>query len=118
MRYIIIGGSAAGVSTIEAIRSLDRESPIELFTDEEMPLYSRVLLTYYIAGALSEDELHFRPLEFFKEKGVTPHLGERVQRIFPDSKSIQTEEGKDYSFDRLLIATGSSPKTLDIPGVD
>ncbi|MFQ5842257.1 MAG: NAD(P)/FAD-dependent oxidoreductase, partial [Thermodesulfobacteriota bacterium] len=118
MRYIIIGGSAAGVSTIEAIRSLDRESPIELFTDEEMPLYSRVLLTYYIAGALSKDELHFRPLEFFKEKGVTPHLGERVQRIFPDSKSIQTEDGKDYSFDRLLIATGSSPKTLDIPGVD
>jgi NADPH-dependent 2,4-dienoyl-CoA reductase/sulfur reductase-like enzyme len=35
MRYIIIGGSAAGVSAIEAIRSLDRSSPIELFTDEE-----------------------------------------------------------------------------------
>jgi len=118
MRYIIIGGSAAGVSAIEAIRSLDRTSQIELFTDEETPLYSRVLLTYYIAGALSKEELHFRPLEFFKENGVTPHLGERVQRVSPDSKSIQTEDGKNHTFDKLLIATGSSPKTLDIPGVD
>ncbi len=118
MRYAIIGGSAAGVSAIEAIRSLDVTSPIELFSDEETPLYSRVLLTYYIAGALSKEQLNFRPLEFFKENNVTPHLGERVQSVSPDSKSIRTEAGKDYPFDRLLIATGSSPKALDIPGVD
>ena len=118
MRYIIIGGSAAGVSTIEAIRSLDRTSQIDLFTDEETPLYSRVLLTYYIAGALSKEEVHFRPLEFFKENNVTPHLGTRVKTVSPDSKSIQTEDGKRHTFDRLLIATGSSPKMLDIPGVD
>jgi nitrite reductase (NADH) large subunit len=118
MRYVIIGGSAAGVSAIEAIRSLDATSSIELFSDEETPLYSRVLLTYYIAGALSKEGLHFRPLEFFKENNVTPHLGETVATVSPDSKSIQTEDGKDYSFDKLLIATGSSPKALDIPGVD
>ncbi|MFB0508056.1 MAG: NAD(P)/FAD-dependent oxidoreductase [Thermodesulfobacteriota bacterium] len=118
MRYIIIGGSAAGVSTIEAIRSLDRTSQIELFTDEETPLYSRVLLTYYIAGALPKEELHFRPLDFFKENGVTPHLGTRVKTVSPGSKSILTEDGKSYTYDKLLIATGSSPKMLDIPGVD
>ncbi len=118
MRYVIIGGSAAGVSAIEAIRSLDRTSQIELFTDEETPLYSRVLLTYYIANVISKEELQFRPLEFFKENNVTAHLGERVKTVSPDSKSIQTEDGKDHAFDKLLIATGSSPKMLDIPGVD
>jgi len=118
MRYIIIGGSAAGVSAIEAIRSLDRTSQIELFTDEETPLYSRVLLTYYIAGALPKEELHFRPLEFFQENTVTPHLGTRVKTVSPDSKSIQTEDGKSYAYDKLLIATGSSPKKLDTPGAD
>lgn len=118
MRYIIIGGSAAGVSAIEAIRSLDRTSQIELFTDEETPLYSRVLLTYYIAGALPKEELHFRPLEFFKENNVTPHLGTRVKTVSPGSKSIQTEDGKSYAYDKLLIATGSSPKKLDTPGAD
>ncbi len=118
MRYIIIGGSAAGVSAIEAIRSLDRTSQIELFTDEETPLYSRVLLTYYIAGALPKEELHFRPLEFFKENTVTPYLGTRVKTVSPDSKSIQTEDGRAYKFDKLLIATGSSPKKLDTLGAD
>ncbi|MFX1553430.1 MAG: NAD(P)/FAD-dependent oxidoreductase, partial [Promethearchaeota archaeon] len=118
MRYVIIGGSAAGVSAIEAIRSVDRSSQIELFTDEELPLYSRVLLTYYIAGAISKEELHFRPPEFFKENNVTPHLGKRVKTVSPDSKSIGTEDGKSHGFDKLLIATGSSPKALNIPGVD
>jgi NAD(P)H-nitrite reductase large subunit len=118
MRYVIIGGSAAGISAVEAIRSVDRTSPIELFSNEGTPFYSRVLLSYYIAGAISKEELHFRPLEFFTENKVTAHLGQRVQSVLPDSKLIRTEDGKEYPFDKLLIATGSSPKILDIPGKD
>ena len=118
MRYIIIGGSAAGISAVEAIRSVDRTSPIELFSSEGTPFYSRVLLSYYIAGAITREELHFRPLEFFSENRVTAHLGQRVERVLPESKSIKTEDGKEHPFDKLLIATGSSPKTLDIPGKD
>jgi NAD(P)H-nitrite reductase large subunit len=116
MRYIIIGGSAAGISAVEAIRSVDRTSPIELFSSEGTPFYSRVLLSYYIAGSITKDELHFRPLEFFSENKVTAHLGQRVEKVLPDSKSIRMEDGREYPFDRLLIATGSSPKILDIPG--
>ena len=116
MRYIIIGGSAAGISAVEAIRSVDRTSPIELFSSEGTPFYSRVLLSYYIAGAITKDELHFRPLEFFSENKVTAHLGQKVERVLPESKTITMEDGREYPFDRLLIATGSSPKILDIPG--
>jgi nitrite reductase (NADH) large subunit len=118
MRYIIIGGSAAGVSAVEAIRSVDLTSEIELFSGEHTPLYSRVLLSYYIAEMLSKEELNFRPLDFFKENNVIAHLGQKVQMVFPDAKSIQTEDGRDHPYDRLLIATGSSAKLLDIPGVD
>ena len=116
MRYIIIGGSAAGISAVEAIRSVDRTSPIELFSSEGTPFYSRVLLSYYIAGAITKEELHFRPLEFFSENKVKAHLGQRVERVLPESKSIRMEDGREYPFDRLLIATGSSPKILDVPG--
>jgi NAD(P)H-nitrite reductase large subunit len=89
-----------------------------LFSGEATPFYSRVLLSYYIAGAITKEELHFRPLEFFSENKVTAHLGQRVERVLPDSKSIRMEDGREYPFDRLLIATGSSPKRLDIPGKD
>jgi NAD(P)H-nitrite reductase large subunit len=116
MRYVIIGGSAAGISAVEAIRSVDRTSPIELFSREGTPFYSRVLLSYYIAGAITKEELHFRPLEFFSENRVTAHLGQRVERVLPESKSIRMEDGREYPYGRLLIATGSSPKILDIPG--
>jgi len=118
MRYVIIGGSAAGISAVEAIRSVDQTSPIELFSSEGTPFYSRVLLSYYIAGAITKDELHFRPLEFFSENKVTAHLGQRVERVLPDSKTIRTEDGREYPYDKLLIATGSSPKILDVPGKD
>jgi len=118
MRYIIIGGSAAGISAVEAIRSVDRTSPIELFSSEGTPFYSRVLLSHYIAGAITIEELHFRPLEFFMENKVSAHLGQRVQKVLPEAKSIRMEDGREYSFDKLLIATGSSPKILEIPGKD
>ena len=118
MRYVIIGGSAAGISAVEAIRSVDRTSEMELFSGEHTPLYSRVLLSYYIAEILSKEELSFRPLDFFKDNNVTAHLGQKVQTISPDTKSIRTEDGKDHPYDKLLIATGSSAKLLDIPGVD
>src|SRR4030043_988556 len=118
MRYVIIGGSAAGITAVEAIRSVDRTSPIELFSNEGTPFYSRVLLSYYIAGAITKEELHFRPLEFFSENKVKAHLGQRVEKVLPESKSIRMEDGREYPFDRLLIATGSSPKILDVPGKD
>jgi NAD(P)H-nitrite reductase large subunit len=57
-------------------------------------------------------------MEFFSENRVTAHLGQRVERILPESKSIRMEDGREYPYDRLLIATGSSPKILDIPGKD
>jgi len=118
MRYVIIGGSAAGISAVEAIRSVDCSSEIELFSYEHTPLYSRVLLSYYIAEMLSKEELHFRPLDFFMDNNVTAHLGQKVQTVSPETKSIRTEDGRDLPYDKLLIATGSSAKLLNIPGVD
>ena len=118
MRYIIIGGSAAAISAVEAIRSLDRESPIDLFSDEETPLFSRVLLPYYVAEELSKPLLNFRSLDFFDENHVTAHLGVRVQEVLPGAKAIKTADGKQYPFDKLLLATGGKAIVPPIPGVE
>ena len=80
MQYVIIGGSATGISAIEAIRSVDQTSPIELFSDEATPLFSRVLLPYYVAEELPKSLLNFRSADFFEQNKVTPHLGIRVTR--------------------------------------
>ena len=118
MRHIIVGGSAAAISAVEAIRSVDQKSQIDLFSDEATPLFSRVLLPYYIAEELSKALLNFRSPDFFEVNNVTPHLGVRVREIAAASKTIQTEDGHAYPFDRILIATGGKAIIPPIPGID
>ena len=77
MKYVIIGGSAAAVGAVEAIRRLDPTSQIDLFSDEKTALFSRVLLPYYVAQALSKQMLNFRSANFFDEHRITPHIGVR-----------------------------------------
>ncbi|MCE5282817.1 MAG: FAD-dependent oxidoreductase, partial [Deltaproteobacteria bacterium] len=118
MRYIIVGGSAAAISAVESIRSLDQDSQIDLFSDEETPLFSRVLLPYYVAEELSKPLLNFRSSDFFEEMKVTPHMGVKVTDLNPASKTIKASDGKPYAFDKILLATGGRPIVPPIPGVD
>jgi len=118
MRYAVIGGSAAAVSAVEAIRSVDKLSPIDLFSDEKTPLFSRVLLPYYVAEELSKPLLNFRSADFFEENDITAHMGTRVQEINPESKTLMPDGGKSYEYDKLLLATGGNAIIPKIPGVD
>src|SRR4030066_723471 len=118
MRYVIIGGSGGAISAVEAIRSVDRESQIDLFSDEATPLFSRVLLPYYVAEELSKPLLNFRSADFFEQNRVTPHIGVKIQEVSVSSKTVRSEKGEDYPFDRLLLAIGGKPIVPSLPGVE
>ncbi|RJQ51425.1 MAG: NAD(P)/FAD-dependent oxidoreductase [Desulfobacteraceae bacterium] len=118
MKYVIIGGSAASISAVEAIRSVDPDSQIDLFSDEKTPLFSRVLLPYYVAEELSKPMLNFRSADFFEQSAVTPHIGVRILEIQPASNSVKADDGKSYPYDRLLLATGGNAIVPKIPGVE
>ncbi len=118
MRYVLVGGSAAAVSALEAIRSVDKSGQIDLFSDENVPLFSRVLLPYYVAEELSKPLLNFRSADFFEENNINAHIGVRVQKINPDSKTVTADDGNTYEYDKLLLATGGNAITPKIPGVD
>jgi nitrite reductase (NADH) large subunit len=118
MRYIIVGGSAAAISAVESIRSLDKDSQIDLFSDEETPLFSRVLLPYYVAEELAKPLLNFRAADFFETNRVTPHMGVKVTNLDAAGKKIKAADGKEYAFDKLLLATGGKAIVPPIPGID
>ena len=118
MKYVIIGGSAAAVSAAEAIRSIDKHSTIDLFSDENNALFSRVLLPYYVAEQLSKLLLNFRSADFFDELAITPHVGVRVEEILADSNTVKADDGKTYPYDKLLLATGGNAIIPKLPGVD
>jgi NADPH-dependent 2,4-dienoyl-CoA reductase/sulfur reductase-like enzyme len=106
---VIIGGSGAAISAVEGIRSIDPASQIDLFSDESTPLFSRVLLPYYIAEELSKPLLNFRSADFFEQNRVTPHIGVKIQEVSVSSKTVRSEKGEDYPFDRILLAIGGKP---------
>jgi NAD(P)H-nitrite reductase large subunit len=130
MQYVIIGSSAAGINAIEAIRTKDKTSKIIVISDEKNPLYSRCLISYLLAGTIEEKKIWYRPSSFFKNNKVEALLGTRAEKISIKKKEVMLSnyvgEGfkpsptnkEKIKFDRLLIATGASPKLEDIPGID
>nr|MBU1328899.1 FAD-dependent oxidoreductase [Candidatus Omnitrophota bacterium] len=118
MQYVIIGSSAAGISAIEAIRTKDESSKITIISDEKNPLYSRCLISYLLAGTIDEKKIWYRPASFFKDNKVEALLGIRADKINAVEKEITLNNKEKLKFDRLLIATGASPKLENISGID
>lgn len=110
MKIIIIGNSAASTAAIEAIRKYDRKSSIVQLSDESYPLYSRCLLTYYLAGIINKKGLLYRKPDFHKKTNVDLNLGKRVVEVDPNRQRIACGDGSSYEYDKLLISTGSLAK--------
>jgi NAD(P)H-nitrite reductase large subunit len=120
MNILIIGNSAAGVSAVEAIRKYDHTSTIVQLSDEQQPLYSRCLLSYYLSNTISKVGLQFRDEDYHQRMRVQLHIGIRAVGIDTNRQQVTCNDGTIYPFDKLLIATGSSAKLPDsIPkGID
>ena len=118
MDYVIIGGSAAGVSCAEVLRKHDKESNITLISDEKFSLYSRCLLTYLMAGSIDEANLYFKDKSFYKDNNIRTFLGKKAVSIDAKKKSVSLDDGTKVPYDKLILATGASPKSVDIPGID
>jgi NAD(P)H-nitrite reductase large subunit len=119
MNIVIIGNSAAGTAAIESIRHHDRESTIIQLTDEAGPLYSRCLLSYYLAGTIDKHGLLYREADFHKSNDVELHAGpgSRVVELNPGQRQVTCDNGSKFHYDRLLIGTGASAKLPpNIPG--
>lgn len=107
-RYLIIGGGLTGDAAVKGIRELDEEGSIGMISLEPDPPYSR--------PPLSKGLWKGRPVEKIwrhtQDKNVELHLGHKVIKLDPQGKSIQDEEGHEYTYDKLLLATGGTPNQL------
>ena len=117
VEYVIIGNGVASVGAIEAIRQHDKKGGITVFTDEEYPCYGRPLISYYLEGRAQPDNMNYRPKDFYKANMVDLHLSEPVTKLDAAAHTV-TAGGKQYSYDKLLVATGSSPFVPPTPGYD
>lgn len=118
MNYVIIGNSVAAVGAVEGIRKIDKVNPIVIISDEPYHTYSRPLISYYLAGKVSMDNIYYRGMDFYKVNNVEPILGVKAQHIDFHKKEVVLEDGRKISYTKLLIATGSKPLTPPIEGIE
>ncbi len=112
MHYLILGFCAAGANAAEAIRRADSDAAITVFNPEAIPFYLRLDLE----GIIEEKPVHHiqpRPPAFWDEKKIRV-LPERAVHVDPARKEVHAQSGKVFSYDKLLIATGASPRKLGL----
>ncbi len=118
MNYVIIGTGPAGVTAAEEIRRLDPAAQITLIGHEPEPPYSRMAIPYLIKKQIDETGTHIRRSESHFEDLKLTVRHDTVSHIDPQNKTLTLAEGESLSYDKLLIASGGTPLSPPIPGID
>jgi 3-phenylpropionate/trans-cinnamate dioxygenase ferredoxin reductase subunit len=117
--FVIIGAGLAGAKTAEALRALGHESAIVLIGDESDRPYERPPLSKdYLQGKSEREKVFVHPQGWYRENEVELHLGGQVTAIDKAQNIVALADGSNLEYAKLLIATGSRPRTLDVPGGD
>jgi nitrite reductase (NADH) large subunit len=117
LKLVMIGNGMAGVRTLEELLKLSNELyDITVFGAEPHANYNRILLSPVLAGEQTFDEIVLNDLNWYLENNVKLLLNRKVVEIDRIKRRVIAEDGTVADYDRLLIATGSSPFILPIPG--
>lgn len=118
-RLIVVGNGMAGMRTVEELLAFAPGAyEIVVFGAEPHGNYNRILLSPLLAGEKSVDEIVIHSPEWYARNGVTLYSGDPVVSIDRRKRVVKSQQGRELSYDRLLIATGSKPWVPAIPGID
>jgi nitrite reductase (NADH) large subunit len=119
LKLVLVGNGMAGVRTLEELLKLAPDLyDITVFGAEPQPNYNRIMLSPVLAGEQSFDDIILNDLDWYRNNGVTLHTGKRVVKIDRRHCRVTADDGTEAEYDRLLLATGSNPIKLPIPGND
>jgi len=118
MHHVVIGAGPAGVTACETLRQLDAGARITLIGDEPEPPYSRMAIPYFLTDKIGEQGTHLKSDAAFYERQRIEVKHTLVERVDSLAHTLHLGDGATLAYDRLLIATGSSPMTPPVPGID
>ncbi|MEO7143500.1 MAG: nitrite reductase large subunit NirB [Bryobacteraceae bacterium] len=117
-RLVVVGNGMAGIACVEQILKHAPKFDIVIFGDETHTNYNRILLSSVLAGEKSLDEITLHPPAWYREHGMALNLGVRIVDIDASTKTVTGDDGSVTSYDKLLLATGSSALIPPIDGAD
>jgi nitrite reductase (NADH) large subunit len=116
---VVIGNGMAGMRTVEELLKLAPDLyDITVFGAEPHGNYNRILLSPVLAGDKSIDDIILNPRQWYAQHGITLHAGDPVEQIDRQRRTVRARSGVEVSYDRLLLATGSKPFIIPVPGHD
>jgi NADPH-dependent 2,4-dienoyl-CoA reductase/sulfur reductase-like enzyme len=107
-KYLIIGGGMTADAAVKAIRQVDKDSPVAIISQDTYPPYKRPPLTKKLWMGKSEEIVWLHT----EEQGVDIRLGRTITAIDPANKRAFDDQGTEYGYEKLLLATGGAPKRL------
>jgi apoptosis-inducing factor 3 len=115
--FVILGAGAAGNAAAQSLRQNGFLGKILMISNETDLPYDRPNLDKdYLAGEARDEWMPLRSEKFFQNRGIELMLGKNVTGVNTRSKTIALETGESIAYDRLLLATGSIPRKLNVPG--
>lgn len=117
-RYVIIGNSAAAIGCVEGIRQLDKSGDITMISSEGYHTYSRPLISYLLQGKTTEERMKYRPDDFYDKNNCRLLLNKTVVKIDNAENEVRLNDGSVIHYDKLMVATGSSPFVPPMEGLD
>lgn len=117
--FVIVGASLAGGRAAEALRAQGFGGRVILVGEEAERPYDRPPLSKeYLQGKCPKERLYLRPASFYEEQGIEQWYGRRATALDAPQHLLTLDDGSTIRYDKLLIATGGSPRRLNLPGGD
>lgn len=118
-KLVLIGNGMAGVRCIEEILRNDPHAfEITIFGSEPHLNYNRIQLSAVLQGGTTLEEITINDRDWYNEQTIELFTGETVIKIDTEKQILKTDKSRVLSYDRLIIATGSVPFLLPLPGID
>ena len=117
LQLVVIGNGMAGMRTVEELLKFDPEQySITVFGAEPHGNYNRILLSPVLAGEKTIGDIMLNDRAWYTDRGIQLHVGDPVVKIDRLRRIVTSKKGIDVPYDRLLIATGSKPFVIPVPG--
>lgn len=117
-QYVVIGNGVAAVGCIEGIRKEDAAGKIIVISKEPHPVYCRPLISYYLEGKTNLERMAYRDKNFYERMECEVLFGKKAVQIDPSTKQIALNDDTVIPYDKLCIATGSSPFIPPFTGLE
>ncbi|WP_341675587.1 nitrite reductase large subunit NirB [Niveibacterium sp. SC-1] len=119
MKLVMVGNGMAGCRTLEELIKIAPDMyDITVFGAEPHPNYNRILLSPVLAGEMTIKDIVLNDWDWYRDNEITLHAGKKVAQIDRRNRKVIAEDGTEAEYDRILLATGSNPFILPVPGKD